>query len=78
MNGPLALPTHPMLCKWTALKCLTSVVVDDDWWHGNRYCVSVCCKDFFLESSAYIYEDDNAGILILYQINTVFRKENRQ
>jgi len=33
-----------MLCKWTALNCLTSVVVDDDWWHGSRYCV--CCKDF--------------------------------
>jgi len=31
MNGPLALPRNPMLCKWTALKCLTSVIVDDDW-----------------------------------------------
>jgi len=37
-----------------------------------------CVVKTFLESSAYIYEDDNAGILILYQINTVFRKENRQ
>jgi len=36
MNGPLALPRHPMLCKWTALKCLTSVVVDD--WLLAIYC----------------------------------------
>jgi len=33
-----------------------------------------CVVKTSLESSAYIYEDDNAGILelILYQINTTF------
>jgi len=39
-----------------------------------------CVVKTFLESSAYIYEDDNAGILelTLDQINTIPIKENRQ